>query len=175
MPDASRAALPLLNIYEVIDEAGAAHHLVAFVEPVRAGSEGIAARSVVGEFRPGPEGEFDPATFQLNPPFIEAFTAYMNDEAERSPSLIEQARALASGWLYVIDPRAAADEGDHAEDTDPPASELIGAFAVDDVGQIVPRSFQYNRAHVLFDPERGPSGLFRERRFHDWIHAPGVA
>lgn len=162
--------LPLLNVYEVADEAGASHHLLAFAEPVRAGAEGLASRSVVGEFTPGPGGAFDADTFRLNPEFIEAFTAYMNEEAGRSASLIEQARGLASAWLYVIDPRHGPAPGD---DADPPAGDLLGAFAVDDVGQIVPGSFQYNRAHLLFDPEAGPSGLFRERRFHDWLHDRG--
>ncbi len=166
MPDARRS-LPLLNVYEVADGDGTIHHLLAFVEPVRAGAAGIAARSVVGEFTPGPGGAFDAATLRLNPGFIEAFSAYMNDEASRSPSLIEQARGLASGWLYVLDPRSEA-----PPDADPAAGDLLGAFAVDDTGQIVPGSFQYNRAHVLFDPAAGPSGLFRERRFHDWLHAP---
>jgi hypothetical protein len=162
--------LPLLNLFEVADPEGEPHHIVAFVEPVRAGAEGIAARSVAGEYLPGPDGSFDAATFRPNPAFIEAFTAYMNDEVGRSPSLIEQARGLSSGWLYVLDPRAE----EVADDEDPPTGELLGAYAVDDVGQIAPRSFQYNREHLLFHPETGPSGLFRERRFYDWIHAPAA-
>jgi hypothetical protein len=168
MPAAPRS-LPLLNVFEVADEGGATHHLVAFVEPVRAGSVGISARAMVGEFTPGPGGAFDAATFRLNPAFIEAFSSYMNEEAGRSASLIEQARGLASGWLYVMDPRSEA-----PADADPSPGDLIGAFAVDEAGQIVPGSFQYNREHVLFDPAAGPSGLFRERRFHDWLHAPGA-
>ncbi|WP_435018639.1 hypothetical protein TA3x_000621 [Tundrisphaera sp. TA3] len=168
MADESQT-LPFLNIFEVADPDGTAHHIVAFVEPVRAGSEGIPTRSVAGDFTPGPGGAFDAATFRPNPAFIEAFTAYMNEEAGRSPALIEQARGLESGWLYVLDPRA-----DVGPDEDLPSGELLGAFAVDDSGQIAPRSFQYNREHLLFHPESGPSGLFRERRFYDWLHAPAA-
>ena len=159
-------SLPLLNLFEVVDDAGATHHIVAFVEPVRAGSEGIASRCVVGEFTPGPDGGFDPGSFRANPEFLAAVVDYMNDEAGRSASLVEQARAIRSDWLYVEDPRVGQDENP------PAASDLLGAFAVDDVGQIVPKSFQINSHHRLFTAERGASGLLGDRRFHDWLHDP---
>lgn len=168
----SRRQLPLLNLYELADGSGGSRHVVAFVEPVRAGSEGISARSVVGDFRPGPSGGFDPGTFRPNPEFLAALSAYMDHEAGRSASLIEQAAAIRSGWLYVDDPRAVASESG-AEAPDP--GDLLGAFAVDDAGQIVPGSFQYNSRHALFDPDRGPSGIFRDRRFHDWLHGGAAA
>ena len=51
MPDPQ--ALPLLNVFEVADEPdGVTRHLLAFIEPVLAGSSGIDARSIVGEITP---------------------------------------------------------------------------------------------------------------------------
>ena len=157
-------ALSLLNYYE-IDADGVTRHLLCFLEPVRAGAEGIAVRSIVGDFTPGPDGAFDAATFRANPQFIAALTDYMNLEADRSPEIIAQARAQPSVWLYLIDPRNPDPNGDI------PPTDLVGCFAVDDVGQIVPSSFQYNTNHAWIDPSSGPSGILADRRFYDWLHA----
>ena len=71
--------LSLLNVFQVVVD-GVHHHLVCFLDPVLAGTRGIDARSIVGEFTPGPDGAFDLATFQPNPEFIAAFTQYMNEK-----------------------------------------------------------------------------------------------
>ncbi len=47
---------------------------------------------------------------------------------------------------------------------------MLGAFAVDESGQIVPGSFQYNRNHVFFDQQSGVSGVLSDREFYDWLH-----
>ena len=164
MPDANDP-LPLLNVYEVSDEQGGTRHLLAFIEPVRAGSAGIDSRSIVGEVTPTEDGGYDPRSLKLNPEFIEAFTDYMNEVQAVTPEISEQARSLPSGWVYIIDPR-----NTDGSDVDPPASDLVGAFAVDDSGQVVPGSFQYNSNHALIDQERGMTGLFSDRRFYDWLH-----
>lgn len=158
-------ALPLLNVFEVTDDQGATRHLLAFIEPVRAGSSGIDSRSIVGEITPKDEGGYEPESLKLNPEFIETFGAYMNEVQSITPEIVEQARTLLSGWVYIIDPRNTDAEGD-----DPPAADLVGAFAVDDAGQVVPKSFQYNSKHILIDQERGMTGLFSDRRFYDWLH-----
>ena len=165
MSDADRP-LPLLNVFEVTDDQGILRHLLAFIEPVLAGSNGIDTRSIVGEVTPTGEGTFDPSSLKLNPEFIEGFTGYMNEVQAASPEIVDQARDLPSGWVYIIDPRNVDESGE-----DPPPSDLVGAFAVDDIGQVVPKSFQYNANHVLIDQERGMSGLFSDRRFYDWLHA----
>ncbi len=142
-------------------------HLLAFIEPVRAGSSGIDERAIVGEISPNDGGGYDPWSLKLNPEFIQALTDYMNEVQAIMPEIVEQARSLPSGWVYIIDPRLS----DESED-DPPPTDLVGAFAVDDIGQIVPRSFQYNANHALIDQDRGMSGLFSDRRFYDWLHPP---
>ncbi len=159
----SEPSLELLNIYE-IDEDGQTRYLVCFLEPVMAGAKGIDGRSVVGEFEPLPDGEFNPHTFQLNPEFVASLTDYMNADAIQAEELQRQAQESPSGWLYLIDPR-------HQEPSaEPPAGDVLGAFAVDDAGQVVPNSFQYNSHHLMFDPEKGPSALLMDRRFYDWLH-----
>jgi hypothetical protein len=157
-------SLALLNVYEVESEHGPAS-LLCFLDPVLAGAKGIEARSVIGEYVAGEEG-FDPDAFHVNPAFVEALTGYMNDEASGSGGIIEQARGVTGGWLYVIDPRDRTPEG-----TEPDTANVLGAFAVDDTGQVVPGSFQYNANHAMFHREHGTSGLLFDRSFYDWLHA----
>jgi hypothetical protein len=163
MPESD--ALPLLNVFEVPDDQGGTRHLLAFIEPARADSSGIDARSIVGEITPTDDGGYDPRSLKLNPQFLESFTDYMNEVQANTPEIVERARSLPSGSVYVIDSRnAEPGEGD------PPPSDLVGAFAVDDAGRVVPQSFQYNANHGLIDQDRGMSGLFSDRRFYDWLH-----
>jgi hypothetical protein len=164
MPESEQ--LPLLNVFEVSDQAeGGTRHLLAFIETILAGSVGIDPRSIVGEITPTEAGGYDPRSLKLNPEFIEAFTGYMNEVQANTPEIIRQASTLPSGWVYIIDPRNTDQAGE-----DPPASDLVGAFAVDDIGQVVPQSFQYNAKHTLIDQDRGMSGLFSDRRFYEWLH-----
>jgi hypothetical protein len=157
--------LGLLNIFEV-DEGARKRHLVCFLEPVMAGSQGIEGRCVVGEFTPDGGGEFDVETFAVNPEFLEAFTEYMNAEAIHEPGLIAQARQQESGgWLFLVDPRVELEPN-----VEPPATELIGCFAIDDAGAIISESFRYNEQHVLFNTQTGISGMLQDRRFYDWLH-----
>jgi hypothetical protein len=156
--------LELLNVFEV-DDGPKKRFLVCFLDGIRAGKVGIEGRCVVGEVAPDESGEFHPDTFTLNPEFIAAFTDYMNTEAAREPSLATQARTQPGGWLYVVDPRI-TDDPAH----EPPAEDLVGCFAVDGAGQIVPNSFQYNRQHLIFSPAAGVSGMLGDRRFYNWLH-----
>lgn len=160
-----RQPLSLLNVFEVENE-GATTHLICFLDPVLAGAVGINARSVVGEFKPDEEGEFDPDTFIVNTTFVEALTQYMNERTAYLPGIIAEATRNASEWLYLLDPRFP-----HTSDEPTPPEDLIGAFAVDDAGQIVPKSFQYNANHELFHDDNGPSGVLSDRDFYDWLHA----
>jgi hypothetical protein len=166
--DAPSRSLALLNVYEVVTD-GVRRHLVCFLDPILAGSRGIDPRSVIGEFTPGQSRGFDRASFNLNPAFIEAFRSFMNEQPALTPELVEQALNHASGWLYVLDPRFRGPSG-----TEPGAADLLGCYAVDGTGQIVPNSFIYNENHVWFDPASGVSGVLSDRRFYDWLHpAPG--
>ncbi len=69
-------------------------------------------------------------------------------------------------WLYLVDPRNTAPENE-----DPPGPDMLGCFAVDETGQVVPFSFQYNADHRWFCPDKGPSGLLTDRRFYDWLNS----
>ena len=157
-------SLPLLNVYEIVHD-GRTRHLICFLDPVLAGAKGIEDEEVVGDYKPGPEGAFTPETFQLNPAFVENFTRYMNEVAIHNDNLVAEASLHKSEWLYVLDPRR-QDE----DNVEPPASDLIGCYAVDDSSQIVPDSFQYNANHRWFDEDSGVSGVLSDRKFYDWLH-----
>src|SRR4051812_38385697 len=139
---ADEQELPLLNIFEVETDEGI-RHVVGFVDAVRAGAEGVPTRSIVGAFQPTSEGGFDPESFGANPEFIAAFTDFMNDEPSRSEDVVAQAKTIPSQWLYIVDPRDETPDED-----DPPATNIVGCYAVDDTGQVVPNSFQYNGQHL---------------------------
>jgi hypothetical protein len=160
----SQAPLPLLNVFEV-EQEGRRRHLVCFLEVVLAGSVGIDDQSVIGEFSPGPDGEFGLETFEPNPGFIAAFTAYMNELVAIEPELLARARQSPGGKISLVDPRY-----DAAPAADAPPSEILGSFAIDLAGKIVPGSFQYNPLHQWFSPTRGTSGLLDDQRFYDWLH-----
>ena len=159
-----RQPLSLLNVFEV-ETDGQNRHLICFLDPVLAGSVGIDARSVIGEFDPDEDGEFDRNSFIVNTTFIEALTDYMNERTSWLPSIVEEATRNPSEWLYLLDPRFA-----HDSDEPAPPEDLVGAFAVDDAGQIVPNSFQYNANHEFFHEDNGPSGVLSDRDFYDWLH-----
>lgn len=157
-------SLALLNVYEVETEQGPIA-LLCFLDPVLAGAKGIDARSVIGEY-PAREGEgFDPDVFRVNPAFVEALTGFMNEETAVTEAIAAQAREITSGWLYVLDPRDRSDPS-----SEPPSANVLGAFAVDDAGQVVPGSFQYNANHRMFDREYGTSGVLFDREFYSWLH-----
>ncbi len=155
----------LLNIFEV-ELNGTPRHLVCFLEPSLAGHKGIDERSIVGEFTPGEDHDFNLETFELNPAFVDAFTGYMNAVAIQSPGMNEEATRHASGWLYVLDPRF----GETGK-SEPEPLDLLGGFVVDDGGRIVPDSFVYNEKHQWFSPDEGVSGVLSDRQFYDWLHA----
>jgi hypothetical protein len=159
-----KTELPLLNVFEV-ETDGVHHHLICFLDVILAGSRGIDSRSVIGQFTPSSGGGFDLETFQANPAFIEVFVQYMNERAINSPEIVREASSRSSDWLYLLDPRTPGEFS-----SDPQAGDLIGCFAVDDTGQLVPRSFQYNQEHRWFDPIRGVSGVFADRAFYQWLH-----
>ena len=154
----------LINMFEV-QMGGKSRHLVCFIEPVLADARGIDGRAVLGEFTPGPGGEFDARSFQANPQFVEAFQRFMNEEVAGSPELAEEARRNPGGRLHIVDARHQQNPGGS-----PPATELIGVFMIDENGQIVPGSFQHNQAHLWFNPETGGSSVLANRQFYDWLH-----
>jgi hypothetical protein len=155
--------LELINVFEVAD-GGETRHFLCFLEAELGLTKGIDSREVIGRVEPGPAGGFDPTSLVPNPAFVETLARYMNEEAARSPEVAREAMANPSGWVYVIDPRQ-----DDPDAPVPPAN-ILGCFAADDAGQVVPDSFQYNRNHRWVDPVRGVSGVLRDRAFYDWLH-----
>lgn len=160
----SDKGLALINIYDIEDEKGL-RHLIALVEPVLAGAMGIDEKCIVGEFRPAPDGGFDPQSFVLNRTFVEAVERYLNEEIGQDPEVVAQALEVPGQALALIDPRSQV-----PDEAEPPPADILGHFEVDAQGKIVPESFQYNRDHVLFDPFRGLSGLLEDQRFYNWLH-----
>jgi hypothetical protein len=154
----------LINVFEVQRE-GATQHLIGFIDPILAGARGIDARAILGEFTPGADGDFDPRTFQANPRFIAAFEEFMNEVAARSAELMDEATKHPGGRLNIVDGRYLSNAPG-----DPPGAELIGRFAIDEAGRIVPGSFQHNPDHAWFHPETGTSSILRNRQFYDWLH-----
>ena len=155
---------PIVNVYQV-EVDGVQRHLICFLDPADANEKGIDGRAMVGEFSPDSTGEFDPTTFALNPQFVNALTDYMNDQAEIAVELNLDAKKNAGGWLYLLDPRFVP-----ADSEEPPETELLGAYLVDDAGAIVNNSFRYNDKHTWFDRTHGVSGVLADRRFYEWLH-----
>lgn len=161
----------MLNVFEVEDDQGNRRHIVCYIDAMRAGVEGINPRTIIGdiplEVSINPS-EFRPETFRLNPGFVECVTEFLNEYAlgDGAEALAEQAKSITTGWLYVVDPRF------QTPDTDPGPENLIGAYAVDETGQIVPGGFLYNENHRFFDPEAGVSGLLQSQHFFDWLNPP---
>ena len=156
--------LSLLNMYEIDDE-GKSRHVVAYLDPVLAGSVGIFSGCFVGDFTPDENGEFDVNTFVPNPEFVESFTAFMNTQAEHSPELNGGAQQVAGQPLYLVDPRC-----EIGPEEEPEPEEVLGHFMVDPQGAIVPGSFLYNPQHVWFSPQPGVSGLLVNREFYEFLH-----
>jgi hypothetical protein len=158
------SSLSLINVFEVQREGGI-QHLIGFIDPVLAGARGIDARAILGEFTPGADGDFDARTFRANPQFIAAFEQFMNEVAARSSELMTEAGKHPGGRLNTVDGRYRGEPYG-----DPPTAELLGRFAIDDAGQIVPGSFQHNPDHVWFHSETGTSSILLNRQFYDWLH-----
>jgi hypothetical protein len=160
----SDTPLSLINVFEVQRE-GAVQHLIGFIDPVLAGARGIDARAVLGDFTPGPDGDFDPRTFRVNPRFVAGFEQFMNEVIARSDEMIGAARKHPGGWMNIVDARLRSQTSG-----DPPLAELIGRFQIDDSGSIVAGSFRHNPEHVWFHPDTGTSSVLLNRQFYDWLH-----
>jgi hypothetical protein len=166
LEDGDDEDLPLLNVYQVEDEAdGRTRHFIGFMDPVLAGAVGLASHALIGEFSPRSDGSFDPDSFVVNDEFIAAVTAFLNGQPEHSADLKDGAVQVPGQRLYVVDPR-----NDSPSNQDPPMYDVLGWFQVDGSGQIVPASFFYNPEHEWFSPESGISGLLHNRTFYEYLH-----
>ena len=166
MMEGSRQDLSLLNIYEVEDEsAGRVRHFIGFMDAVLAGSAGLVSHAMVGEFQPLADGSFDPDTFSLNPEFLDAAKQFLNAQVKVSPELIEGARQVPGERLFLVDPRNTS-----LADEDPLPEDVLGWYAVDEQGQVLAGSFEYNPEHLWFSKEFGASGLLTNRAFYEFLH-----
>ena len=162
--DEPESSLSLLNVFDVL-EGDVHHHLICFLDPVLAGARGINSRAIIGEYKPGPDQEFDVESFVLNTEFLEALVEYMNETMAVSPELVFEASRQAGEMLFIIDPRS-HDLGDR----EPSTTEVLGRFMVDGEGKIVAGSFEYNEGHRWFVEDAGASGVLSDRAFYDWLH-----
>jgi hypothetical protein len=156
--------LGLLNVFE-FEEEGETRHVVAYMDPVLAGSVGLSSHAVVGDFTPGADGEFDPDTFAPNPEFLDSVAEFLNGQPEHSPELQAGARGSVGQPLFLVDPRCTT-----VADDDPEPEDVLGHFVVDETGTIVPDSFVYNPQHVWFSTRSGVSGLLSDRAFYEFLH-----
>ncbi len=154
----------LLNIFEV-QEGDRVRHVIGFQDAMLAGARGLTSHAMVGEYTPGANGEFDPATFRVNQEFIVAFVAYMNKRAQESDEFVESALQRPGEPLYVIDPRFSGQADD-----EPVSADILGWYAVDAAGAVVPNSFTYNSQHAWFSMGSGASGVFHDRNFYAALH-----
>jgi hypothetical protein len=160
----------MLNVFEVVDESGTPSRILCLIDALRAGIEGIDPRTIIGSIPLDASidpDEFEPETLSLNPGFVQSITQFLNHYAlnEGADELGIQARSISSGWLYLIDPR-------YTDEADPGPENILGAYPIDESGQIVPNSFVYNEKHRLFDNDLGVSALLRNRMFFDWLNPP---
>ena len=169
LPAEGRQQLSLLNIYE-FEEDGRTRNVVAFMDPVLAGSVGLWSGAFVGDFTPAPDGDFDPNTFFPNPEFIEGVTGFMNSQPGNLSQLEASARTMASEPLFLVDPRCEIEPHEEPEPED-----VLGHFMVDTDGTIVPNSFIYNPKHVWFSRTLGVSGLLADRTFYEFLHPEAKA
>lgn len=161
----AESELSLLNVFEV-DQDGERVHLLCFAEAVLGGAQGLAHECVVGEIAPDEDGALLPEGLMVNPLFVGALEGYLNHMSTVRPELATQgAAAKGDPRLVLLDPRFAGGPED-----EPPIEDVLGSYALEPDGAILPDSFVYNHAHRLFDPNRGPSGLFHDLKFYEWLH-----
>ena len=165
---ANDKSLSLLMVYELNDEFGR-HHVVCFQDPVLAGSVGVDVRAILGRFQPREDGSFDPATFQFNTAFVSIVTEFMNASVASDPDLAEDAKMGQGDRLEVIDPRCIG-----LDSAEVPMTEILGWFAVTELGEILADSFLYNHNHVWFDERFGVSGLLSLREFYNFVHVKNI-
>lgn len=131
---------------------------VSILPPEMTQRLGLPGSAVVGVLL-APEGEEMPLLerFSANPAFAELLGRVVGRHGPDEPSLVEEARRVGSGYVYVIDGRT----------PDPAApmraEDVIGAFQVRD-GEVVREPYLPNPRHQLLTGD----GFFR---LSDTLHA----
>ena len=124
--------------------------LVGFLDPVLAGSRGIDPRArSSARSRRGRTGFRPPDVPPQSGIRRRLHRVHEREPRAARPSSSPQAAGSRAGGSTSSIPAARTIP---PRPTRPP-SEMVGCFAVDDAGQIVPNSFQYNKNHAWFDPE----------------------
>jgi hypothetical protein len=165
----SDSSASLLNVFNV-EHNGETIHLLCFVDPAIATAEGLSEEWIVGELDPDETGELRPEGLRVNPEFVLALSGYLNHLPSTRPQIVEQGRAARGDErLVLLDPRFQGGPAD-----EPPFEDVLGSYKLESDGEIVSGSFVYNSAHRLFDPVRGPSGLFFDLLFHEWLHPNSI-
>lgn len=119
--------------------------------PERVLATGLPAEAIVGLLlEPAAEGRAPhPEAFAENPAFRALFDEVVGRHAADDPAIVDQARRLGSGYVYVIDGRTPDARGDV------PAEDVVGAFQVRE-GAVVREPYLPNPKYRLL----GEHGFF---------------
>jgi hypothetical protein len=118
-----------------VSVGGEMRDYVSILPPELAQRVGLPAESIVGGFAE-------------RPAFQELLNRVVARHGPDEPQLVDEARRVGSGYVYLIDGRT--------PDPSAPmlADDVIGAFQVRD-GQIVREPYLPNPKHTVFDPAKG--------------------
>ena len=156
----------LLNIYDVETEKGPARSSASST-PCSPGPRGSTTRSVVGDYVDRRGRRVRPRRLP-GQPGVRRGPDRLHERGDRRDPRRSPARPGRSGATGSTSSTPAT--GPTPRPSRRPAN-VLGAFAVDDAGQVVPGSFQYNANHRMFDREFGTRALLFDRAFYDWLHA----
>jgi hypothetical protein len=132
-----------------VSVGGEMRDYVSILPPELAQRVGLPAESIVGGFAERTaEGGFVRESFTGNPAFLDLLNRVVARHGPDEPQLVDEARRVGSGYVYLIDGRT--------PDPSAPmlADDVIGAFQVRD-GQIVREPYLPNPKHTVFDPAKG--------------------
>jgi hypothetical protein len=112
------------------------------VDPVLAMQIGLNGEAIAGT-APNADGGF--AAFRPHAPFLRALHEVVTQFGSDDPQAIAVAHSQRSGWLYIVDQRAAADQ---AAGRAIPSEDILGGFTLDE-GRIVSTSYQSNQNYRI--------------------------
>ena len=153
---------PDIQVY-VIRRAGVLMEVVSVLPMEVVFRHGTVIESVVGRLLMPSlgGGTLTPENFDANPLFADFLHDVIARHAADEPDLIEEARRLGSGKVYVIDGRTPTPAGAV------PAADILGSFGVDG-GAVVAGSYERNPNHTVLSA----TGFFRlSRTLHDRLAA----
>ena len=166
---------PGIHIYRV-DSRQLGMMDIASVLPSEVVSQlGIVTEAIIGRLRRSATdgGTLSPENFDANPLFADVLHQVVARHAPTDSDLMEEARRIDHGKVYVIDGRTPAPDGRV------PAEDIIGSF-VAETGRVHAGSYERNPNHIVLSPigffRLGPALHQRlveelEQRTREWFSA----